>query len=50
MAQEYSEELMGGLYLVGSRVSCDSIVVGFHQGMSAETIRENFPSLTLAQV
>lgn len=50
MAQEYSEERMGGLYLVGSRVSCDSIVVGFHQGMSAETIRENFPPLTLAQV
>lgn len=41
---------MGGLYLVGSRVSLDSIVSGFNQGMSAETIRENFPSLTLAQV
>lgn len=41
---------MGGRYLVGSRVSLDSIVVGFNQGMSAETIRENFPSLTLAQV
>lgn len=50
MAKEYIEERMGGLYLVGSRVSLDSIVVGFNQGMSAETIRENFPSLTLLQV
>ena len=50
MAREYVEERMGGLYLVGSRVSLDSIVYRFREGASAETIREDFPSLTLMQV
>lgn len=34
----------------GTRVSLDSVVYGFLNGDSAETIRDNFPSLNLAQV
>ena len=35
---------------VGTPVSLDSIVHGFKSGDSPETIRQNFPSLTLEQV
>jgi uncharacterized protein (DUF433 family) len=47
---EYVEQRDGGLYVRGSRVSVDSIVYGFRQGESPETIRQNFPTLTLEQV
>ena len=50
MAIEYIEEREGGLYVTGSRVSLASIVFAFQQGGSPETIRQNFPSLSLAQV
>lgn len=48
---EFVEQRAGGLYyLVGSRVSLASIVYGFQDGESPETIQRNFPSLSLAQV
>ena len=51
MAQsEYIEERNGGFYVVGARVSLDSIVYCFKSGDSPETIRQNFSSLTLEQV
>ena len=50
MAKEYVDERNGGLYVAGSRVSLDSIVECFNEGMSPETIRGEFTSLTLAQV
>ncbi len=50
MAHEYVEEREGGLYVAGSRVSLASIIVAFQQGASPETIRQNYPSLSLAQV
>jgi uncharacterized protein (DUF433 family) len=50
MAREYFEERNGGYYLAGSRVSLDSVVYAFRSGESPETIRQNFPSLTLEQV
>lgn len=50
MAIEYIEEREGGLYVAGSRVSLASIVFAFQQGGSPETIRQNFPTLNLAQV
>jgi uncharacterized protein (DUF433 family) len=36
--------------VAGTRVSLDSIVYAFRGGESAETIQQNFPSLTLEQV
>ena len=50
MPGEYVEQRNGGYYVKGSRVSLDSIVYSFREGESPETIRQNFPSLTLEQV
>ena len=50
MARDYVEQRNGGYYVGGSRVSLDSIVYAFRAGESPETIRQNFPSLTLEQV
>jgi uncharacterized protein (DUF433 family) len=47
---EYIEQRNGGFYVRGARVSLDSIVYAFKAGDSPETIRQNFSSLTLAQV
>lgn len=50
MAKEYIEERNGGYYVAGTRVSLDSIVQCFNDGMSAETLLGEFDTLTLAQV
>src|SRR5262245_55860860 len=51
MAKDYVEQREGGgYYIIGSRVSLDSIVYGFMEGQSPETIRDNFRTLTLEQV
>ena len=50
MSQEYVEAREGGFYVAGSRVSLASIIYAFLEGASPETIRQNFPSLSLAQV
>jgi len=50
MPAEYVEQRNGGYYVKGARVSLDSIVYSFKDGESPETIRQNFPSLTLEQV
>ncbi len=50
MPDEYVEERNGGYYVAGTRVSLDSLVYAFRAGESPETIRQNFPSLTLEQV
>ncbi len=50
MAKEYVEERNGGLYLAGTRVSLDSMVQCFNDGLSPETILGEFETLTLAQV
>ena len=47
---EYVEQREGQYFLRGSRVSLDSIVYGFVDGESPETIQENFPTLTLEQI
>jgi hypothetical protein len=39
-----------GVYRVGtSRVMLDSVVAGFHLGHSAETIKQQYPVLTLEE-
>jgi uncharacterized protein (DUF433 family) len=50
MVQEYVERRDGGDYLLGSRVSLDSIVYEFLKGESPEAILQSFPSLSLVQV
>jgi uncharacterized protein (DUF433 family) len=48
--QSYVEERGGGYYVAGSRISLASVIFAFRDGASPETIRQNFPSLSLGQV
>jgi len=50
MVGEHIEQREGVYYVIGSRISLDSIVYAFREGCSAETIREDFEGLTLADV
>ena len=50
MSDEYIQIRDGGLYVTGSRVSLASVVYAFRDGASPETIRQNYASLSLAQV
>lgn len=50
MDREYVEQGDGGYYVAGSRVSLASIVHQFQEGAAPETIRQNFPTLSLEQV
>ena len=50
MPKEYVG-MVEGVYRIGdTRVSLDSLVYLFHEGMSAESMVESYPSLTLEQV
>ena len=46
----YVEERDGGYWVVGTRVSLDSIVYAFWNGQTPESIAQSFPTLTLEQV
>jgi uncharacterized protein (DUF433 family) len=50
MVKDYVEERDGGYYLAGTRVSLDSIVQCFQDGLSPESILVEFDTLDLAQV
>ncbi len=51
MSQPYIEFHHGGYWIAGTRVSLDSIVYCWREGLSAETIqKECFPVLSLKQV
>ena len=50
MTRDYVERREGGYWIVGSRVSLDSIVIAFRRGASPESIQRSFPTLTLEQV
>ena len=50
MSKEYVEQRNGGYYVAGTRVSLDSIVECFNQGVSREAILGEFETLSLAQV
>ena len=50
MANEYVEQRNGGYYVLGTRVSLDSVVYAFLRGESPEGIAESFPALSLEQV
>ena len=50
MLHEYVELRDGGYYVAGSRVSLASIIQEYRDGGAAETIRQNFPTLSLEQI
>lgn len=50
MSQPYVEQRHGSYWIMGTRVSLDSIVYQWQEGLSPETIQECFPALTLTQV
>lgn len=49
-ASPYIEQRRGYLYIPGTRVSLDSVVIHFHEGASPEKIVQSFTTLELAQV
>ncbi len=50
MAKRYIERRNGGYYFVGSRISLESVVYAFQEGLSPESIVDDFPTLSLEQV
>src|SRR5260221_11339587 len=50
MAKESIEQRDGRYYVVGTRISLNSIVHAFRRGESAETICQNFELLRLEEV
>ncbi len=50
VTKQYIEQLEGSYRITGTRVSLDSIVYSFLNGMSPESIAQAFPTLTLEQV
>jgi uncharacterized protein (DUF433 family) len=50
MQREYVEVRNGGYYVTGSRVSLASIVHQYRDGAAPETIRQDFPTISLEQV
>ena len=48
--RDYVEQHNGAYRVAGTRVSLDSIVYGFNEGQSPETIVQSFPFLELEQV
>ena len=49
-ASPHIEERNGGLYVAGSGVSVDSVVICFQEGASPDKIVHSFPTLKLSQV
>jgi uncharacterized protein (DUF433 family) len=50
MPSEYVEQREGGYWIVGTRVSLDSIVYAFLRGAAPESIAQSFPVLKLEEV
>jgi uncharacterized protein (DUF433 family) len=50
MAKEYIEERDGGYFIVGTRVSLDSVVYAFLRGESPDGIADSFPALDLEHI
>ncbi|QSJ17515.1 DUF433 domain-containing protein [Nostoc sp. UHCC 0702] len=50
LTKQYVEQRGEGYWLVETRISLDSVVYGFLNGESPESIAQNFPLLTLEQV
>jgi uncharacterized protein (DUF433 family) len=50
VAKDYIEQRNGDYYITGTRISLASVVYGFRDGESPETIQDNFRLLTLEEV
>ena len=50
MSKEYVRRVEGAYRVGDTRVSLDSLVYLFREGMSAESMVESYPALTLEQV
>jgi uncharacterized protein (DUF433 family) len=50
MHSEYIEQRNGGYYVAGTRISLDSVVYAFHEGLSPEAIQADFPLLRRSQI
>jgi len=50
MQKEYVQKTEGAYRIAGTRVSLDSLVCLYREGMSAESMVESYPALTLEQV
>ncbi len=50
MQKEYARRAEGAYRIADTRVSLDSLVYLFREGMSAEGMVESYPALTLEQV
>jgi uncharacterized protein (DUF433 family) len=50
MSKEYVTQVHGAYRICGTRVSLDSVVYAFLNGLSPESIVDSFPVLTLEQV
>jgi uncharacterized protein (DUF433 family) len=50
MSESYIEQRDAGYWINGTRVSLDSVVYRWLEGLSPESITECFPALTLEQV
>jgi len=50
VAKEYVAKVEGGFRVTGTRVSLDSLIYLFREGLSADSMVESYPTLTLEQV
>jgi len=50
VAKQYVEQQNEGFWIIGSRISLDSVVYAFKSGLDPESIVQSFPLLTLEQV
>ncbi|MGH9323626.1 MAG: DUF433 domain-containing protein [Vicinamibacteria bacterium] len=50
MSREYVEKREDAYWIVGTRISLDSLAYAFRRGASPEAIQRSFPSLSLEQV
>ena len=50
MHSEYIEQRNGGYYVAGTRISLDSVVYSFNEGLLPEAIQEDFPVLKRSQI
>jgi uncharacterized protein (DUF433 family) len=48
--KQYVEQRDKGYWIVGTRISLDSVIYSFLNGESPESIAQNFPLLSLEQV
>jgi uncharacterized protein (DUF433 family) len=48
--KQYVEQRGNGYWIIGTRISLDSVIYAFLQGDSPESIAQNFPLLSLEQI